>query len=51
VQAVAMAGVDLAQITADLEREGVRSFCGSYGELLACIEDKLASPEVSAPRA
>jgi transaldolase len=27
------AGVDLAAITAELEREGVRSFCGSYREL------------------
>ena len=28
-------GVDLAAITAELEREGVRSFCDSYHELLA----------------
>ena len=34
------AGVDLAAITAELEREGVRSFCDSYRELLACIETK-----------
>lgn len=51
LEASAIAGIDLARITADLEREGVRSFCDSYGELLACIEGKLASPEVSAPRA
>jgi transaldolase len=38
---VADAGVDLAAITADLEREGVRSFCASYHELLDCIETKL----------
>jgi transaldolase len=32
------AGVDLAGVTTELEREGVRSFCASYRELLACIE-------------
>jgi len=51
LEAAEMAGVDLAQITAALEREGLRSFCDSYAELLACIEGKLASPEISAPRA
>jgi transaldolase len=35
------AGIDLAALTADLEREGVRSFCASYRELLDCIETKL----------
>jgi transaldolase len=35
------AGVDLAAITADLEREGIRSFCDSYRDLLDCIEAKL----------
>jgi transaldolase len=35
------AGIDLEAITAELEREGVRSFCDSYHELLACIETKL----------
>jgi transaldolase len=35
------AGIDLAAVTAELEREGVRSFCDSYHELLACIESKL----------
>jgi transaldolase len=35
------AGVDLDAITAALEREGVRSFCDSYHELLACIGVKL----------
>jgi transaldolase len=38
----AAAGVDLATITTELEREGVGSFCDSYNELLACIESKLA---------
>jgi len=37
------AGLDLAELTAELEREGVRSFCDSYGELLRCIESKLAA--------
>jgi transaldolase len=37
----AAAGVDLAAVTAELEREGVKSFCDSYDELLACIEGKL----------
>jgi transaldolase len=37
------AGIDLDAITAELEREGVRSFCDSYGQLLACIETKLES--------
>ena len=35
------AGVDLATVTAELEREGVRSFCESYHELLDCIETRL----------
>ena len=35
------AGLDLAAITAELEREGVESFCSSYQELLDCIESKL----------
>jgi transaldolase len=35
------AGVDLAAITAALERDGVRAFCGSYRELLASIETRL----------
>jgi transaldolase len=37
----ASAGVDLDVVTAELEREGVRSFCNSYNELLACIEAKV----------
>jgi transaldolase len=35
------AGVDLDAITAQLEREGVGSFCDSYRELMACIEAKV----------
>jgi transaldolase len=34
------AGIDLAAVTTELEREGVRSFCDSYRDLLACIESK-----------
>jgi transaldolase len=37
----AAAGIDLAAVTAALEREGVRSFCDSYQQLLDCIEHKL----------
>ena len=37
------AGLDLAAVTAQLEREGVSSFCDSYHQLLACIEHKLAA--------
>jgi transaldolase len=38
----AAAGIDLATVTAELEREGVKSFCDSYDELLDCIAGKLA---------
>jgi hypothetical protein len=34
-------GIDLAAITAELEREGVRSFCDSYHDLLGCVETKV----------
>ncbi len=36
--AAADAGLDLAEITFELERDGVRRFCTSYRELLARIE-------------
>ena len=39
--AAAVAGIDLTAVTAELEREGVRSFCDSYHQLLDCIEGKL----------
>jgi transaldolase len=42
------AGVDLNAITAQLEREGVESFCRSYEELLDCIEGKLDRVPVEA---
>jgi transaldolase len=35
------AGIDLDAITAQLERDGVRSFCDSYEELLRRIETKV----------
>jgi transaldolase len=41
LQQAAQAGIDLAAVTAELEREGVESFCDSYRQLLACIESKL----------
>jgi transaldolase len=37
----ANAGIVLPAVTAELEREGVRSFCESYHELLDCIQGKL----------
>lgn len=40
---MAQAGIDLAAVTAGLERAGVESFCKSYEELLACLETKLAA--------
>jgi transaldolase len=44
------AGIDLAAVTTELEREGVRSFCDSYRELLACIEAKLQDARPLAER-
>ena len=43
LQGARAAGVELDGVTAELEREGVRSFCDSYRELLGCIEAKLRS--------
>jgi hypothetical protein len=37
---VANAGIDLAALTAQLEREGVQSFCASYDELIDRITSK-----------
>jgi transaldolase len=36
-------GVDLETITRELEREGVKSFCDAYEQLLRCIGSKLGS--------
>ena len=41
--AAAAAEIDLASLTAQLEREGVSSFCDSYHQLLGCIERKLTA--------
>jgi transaldolase len=41
LRCAAAAGIDLAAVTTELEREGVRAFCDSYRDLLACIETKL----------
>jgi transaldolase len=41
LEEAAAAGIDLQSATAELEREGVRSFCDSYDQLLACIQGKL----------
>jgi transaldolase len=43
LSAAAAAGIDLASITDQLEREGVRSFCDSYHKLMDCIESKIAA--------
>lgn len=47
--AAAYEGLDLDLITTELEREGVKSFCSSYRELLDCIETKLAAISGHAP--
>ena len=43
ILAAAAAEIDLAALTAQLEREGVSSFCDSYHQLLGCIERKLTA--------
>ena len=40
---LAGAGIDLAAVDSELEREGVQSFCDSYHQLLGCIEHKLGA--------
>ena len=42
-------GIDLPALTAELESEGVRSFCDSYRELLSCIETKVPHGQVAGP--
>ena len=42
-------GVGLDSVTAELEREGVESFCGSYDELLACIDERSSALVVDQP--
>jgi transaldolase len=41
------AGIDLTAATTELEREGVRSFCDSYRDLLECIETSCRSPSTT----
>lgn len=45
-------GFDLDGVASELEREGVASFCASYQELMACIEDRAGDTgvAVTAPR-
>jgi transaldolase len=38
------AGLDVTALTAELEREGVWSFCDSYHRLINRIETKLSQP-------
>jgi transaldolase len=45
--AAARTGLNLEQITRDLEREGVAAFCASYDELLGCIDRKLRTVTAS----
>jgi hypothetical protein len=40
----------LDAVTAELEREGVESFCASYHQLLDCIEAKLTADRASRQR-
>jgi transaldolase len=47
LQRARRAGIDLDEVTEQLEREGVRSFCASYRELLDCIESKLQRTTVT----
>jgi transaldolase len=44
------AGVDLDAVTAALEREGVRSFCDAYRDILTCLRDRAhpSGPHASA---
>jgi hypothetical protein len=46
--AAAAAETGLAALTAQLERDGVSSFCDSYHQLLGCIERKLAAGAAAA---
>jgi transaldolase len=43
----AAAGIHLPAITAELEREGVLSFCHSYHQLIDCIDGKLETLAVA----
>jgi transaldolase len=43
LQRLGEAGIDLGAVTDELERQGVRSFCDSYDELLSLVESKVAT--------
>ena len=47
---LAAAGIELGAVTAELEREGVRSLSDSYHQLLDCIEAKLNTVSTSGTR-
>jgi len=51
LRAAQHAGIDLVAVTAQLEREGVRSFCDSYRDLLACVQTKLQAALAAPPHA
>ena len=36
------AGIELPEVTAELEREGIEAFCTSYHELLDCVRSELS---------
>ena len=42
-------GAPVPPVSHDLEHEGVRAFCDSYRELLACIDAKLADAASHTP--
>ena len=42
LDALAQSDVDLEQITAELEREGVEAFAASYRDIVSCVEHKTA---------
>ena len=48
LEAAAQAAVNLTDVTDELEREGVQSFCDSYAELSERIESKLSAVAVGA---
>jgi len=44
----AEAGIERDRITAELEHEGIESFCGSYASLLRRIETQLVPSRAAA---
>jgi transaldolase len=41
LEQISATDIDLAAVTAELEREGVQAFCDSFSELLDCVRAKL----------